>query len=400
MAQPALTMQGKRSHRRGLATTRDGRPDRDALPLSSRILLAGGIVVVAAVITVGNYVLVSQSLVVASGFNLLLAAGAAAAGFRAVQLHRLRADQQAAQATAASARAADAAVRAAQDELTRVEQAKADDAFAAAGALARERKQSEQSEKRRKAMSLQLDTAVSNMSQGLVMFDAAARLIVCNDRYMEMYGLSRDVAQPGVTLLEILRRRKQAGSFDGDPDAYCRDIKTLIVRNKAFTETLETADGRTISVVVREMADRGWVATHEDVTAQRRAERELDRAQKFLLSVIENVPTVVAVKDAHELRYILVNRATERFYGLPRAAIMGRTSHDLFPAATADLIVAHDRQLLQSRQELVIGEHVIETPGNGRRRVIARRLPVCDDKGEPKYLLSLIDDLTGRGTPA
>jgi PAS domain S-box-containing protein len=337
---------------------------------------------------------------VAGGFNILLAAGVAAAGVRAVQRHRLRADQQAEQAKAAGARAADAAVRAAQDELTRVEQAKTDDAFAAAGALARERKQTEQSEKRRKAMSLQLDTAVNNMSQGLVMFDAAARLIVCNDRYMEMYGLSREIARPGVTLLEIVRRRRQVGSFDGDPDTYCRDVKSMIARSKAFAETLETADGRTIAVVVREMADHGWVATHEDVTTERRAERELDRAQKFLLSVIENVPTSVVVKDARELRYILVNRATERFYGLPRAEIMGRTSHDLFPAASADLIVAHDRQLLESRQELVVGEHVIETPGNGRRRVVARRLPVCDDKGEPKYLLSLIDDLTERGAPA
>jgi hypothetical protein len=69
------------------------------------------------------------------------------------------------------------------------------------------------------------------------------------------------------------------------------------------------------------------------------------------------------------------------------------------PKATADLIVMHGRRLLQSRQELFLGEHEVDTPGHGKRRVVARRLPVCDENGEPKYLLSLIDDLTNRGTP-
>src|SRR5438046_1074875 len=63
-------------------------------------------------------------------------------------------------------------------------------------------------------------TALNNMSEGLCMFDASARLILCNERYIEMYGLTAEVAKPGRSLHELLDERKRAGTFAGDPDQY------------------------------------------------------------------------------------------------------------------------------------------------------------------------------------
>ena len=60
------------------------------------------------------------------------------------------------------------------------------------------------------------------MSHGIVMFDAAERLVVCNDRYIELYGLSRDDVKPGMTLRELMHRRKAAGLLARDPDEYSR----------------------------------------------------------------------------------------------------------------------------------------------------------------------------------
>ena len=144
------------------------------------------------------------------------------------------------------------------------------------------------------------------------------------------------------------------------------------------------------------MEGGGWVATHEDVTDQRRAEREADRVQKFLLTVIENVPSTIVVKDVRDLTYALINRAGEKFYGLPRSNVMGRTSHDLFPKSSADLIVAHDQSLLQSDGEISFEAHTIETPANGRRVVTARRLAIRDENGKAQFLLSVIEDITER----
>ena len=56
-------------------------------------------------------------------------------------------------------------------------------------------------------------TALNNMSEGLCMFDASARLILCNERYIEMYGLSADIAKPGCSLRELLDERKRANTF-------------------------------------------------------------------------------------------------------------------------------------------------------------------------------------------
>src|SRR5713226_2020887 len=75
-----------------------------------------------------------------------------------------------------------------------------------------------------------LDTAVNNIPQGLVVYDTLARVTVCNRRYIEMFGLSPDVAKPGCTMQELISHRKETGSFDGDVDEFC----TAIMRNVAL----------------------------------------------------------------------------------------------------------------------------------------------------------------------
>jgi PAS domain-containing protein len=66
--------------------------------------------------------------------------------------------------------------------------------------------------------------AINNMSQGLCMFDGNERLVVCNQRYMEMYKVSGDVVKPGITLQNLLKYRISNGSFTHDPVAYRRDL--------------------------------------------------------------------------------------------------------------------------------------------------------------------------------
>jgi diguanylate cyclase (GGDEF)-like protein len=122
-----------------------------------------------------------------------------------------------------------------------------------------------------------LDTAINNMSQGLIMFDSAERLVVCNDFYIEMYGLSRDIVKPGCSLLELLRYRVEAGSFlHRDPEQYRADLLAGLALGKITTLTFETAEGRQVSVTNSPMTVGGWVATHEDITERRRAEAKIE----------------------------------------------------------------------------------------------------------------------------
>src|SRR5262245_13477006 len=65
-----------------------------------------------------------------------------------------------------------------------------------------------------------LETALNNMSQGLCMWNADARLILCNERYVQMYGLPPALVTPGLPLRDLLARRTASGSFSGNPDEY------------------------------------------------------------------------------------------------------------------------------------------------------------------------------------
>ncbi|MGY8634000.1 EAL domain-containing protein [Bradyrhizobium sp. 14AA] len=120
---------------------------------------------------------------------------------------------------------------------------------------------------------LRLDRAVNNMTQGLLLFDAERRLVVCNQRYIEMYGLSADTVKPGSSFHEIIAHRKTTGSFTGHVDDYvARVLHDIHARNSMV---VDTADGRSIHIVNEPLADGGWVATHEDITERRRIEERI-----------------------------------------------------------------------------------------------------------------------------
>jgi len=116
--------------------------------------------------------------------------------------------------------------------------------------------------------------ALNNMSQGLCMFDRNGRLVVCNRRYQELYRLPATVAKRGVTLTSLLEYRTANGTFSSKIDDYVRTLATNMAQGKAISTEVKSADGRTVCVINRPMADGGWVATHEDITDRRDAERE------------------------------------------------------------------------------------------------------------------------------
>ena len=358
-----------------------------------------------------------------------------------------------------------------------------------------------------------LDTALNNMNHGLMMFDAASRVILCNQRYLDLYGLSREAIRPGMTLREVVDVRVTTGSFSGDPDKYCAEVVDAVSHGAAWKKIVAMSDGRTIAVVNESLPGGGWVATHQDITEEqrreasfrllfenspvpmwvwehatlrflavndatlahygygreqflamtvldirraetefsvaeavedyvqrmreglssrhlkadgtlidvsvysrpmryegrpaslvaivdvterKRAENELRRAQDFLNTVIDSVPATIAVKDPHDLSYVLLNRAGEGMLGIPRAEIIGKTAYDLFARAEADAITRRDKKLLSDGGTVLHAQHEIETPGKGIRFVNSTRVVVREQNGDPRFLMAVIDDETER----
>src|SRR5262249_22958069 len=112
------------------------------------------------------------------------------------------------------------------------------------------------------------------MTQGVVLFDAGGRLIVFNEQYRAMYGLSPDVLKPGAALTDIIRNRVSSGSLGRDAQEYCEEIMSQIAAGKIVSFINETPDGRAISVVNRPIPGSDyWVGVHDDITERRLVER-------------------------------------------------------------------------------------------------------------------------------
>jgi len=137
-------------------------------------------------------------------------------------------------------------------------------------------------------------------------------------------------------------------------------------------------------------------AVGRDATDSKRAEDELRSSEQFLDSVLENLPSMVFVKDAEDLRFVRFNRAGEELLGRSRDELIGKNDHDLFPAEEADFFVQKDRQVLASGELLDIAEESIATAENGQRILHTRKIAIHDERGEPRYLLGVSEDITDR----
>lgn len=119
-----------------------------------------------------------------------------------------------------------------------------------------------------------LASALDHMTQGLCMWDGNTRLILCNERYIRMFGMSPDLVKPGVAMRKVLEHRKTMGTFAGDTDQYIADIVAGIAKGTPAPKVLSLPDGRMIKIVERPLARGGWVATLDDVTELHNAEKK------------------------------------------------------------------------------------------------------------------------------
>ena len=257
-------------------------------------------------------------------------------------------------------------------------------------------RQNQESQQRLESEKHRLDTALNNMTQGLVLYDASARIVICNQRYLDMYQLSTEIAKPGCHFYDLIQHRKDTGSFDGDVDAFCSNIMRNVAEGKITHTVMESGDGRSALIVNKPLAKGGWVATIEDITERRNLELERDRNYAFLRQIIDHIPTQITVKDVRDRRYLLANRVAENQLGLPHETIVGKTAFDLFPKATADAVTADDDRSLQSPDGLFLDEHPWESPGLGKRFNTSRRIGIRDQTGKAQYLINVVEDVTER----
>ncbi len=123
---------------------------------------------------------------------------------------------------------------------------------------------------------------------------------------------------------------------------------------------------------------------------------ELEEARNFLDSIVENIPSILFVKDAQDLRFVQWNKTAQELTGRTPEEIIGQTGYDFLPDEQAEQWLARDREVLSGSKLMDIAEESVRTVNQEVRLLQMRRVPIMGAGGEIKYLLGISEDITKR----
>lgn len=226
---------------------------------------------------------------------------------------------------------------------------------------------------------LTLDSRLSEMTpQGCRLLDVEDFSTIANTSWLGLWSdADRGAAQAAVAAAG----RGEAGRFHG----YCPTRNGTPKWWDVIVMPIPGADGR----------PERLLAVARDISEVHRTETRLTEANRFLDSLIENLPVMVVLKDADTLSFVRHNRAFEKFIGISRERLEGHTARDLFSQEEADFIIAKDREALAAGK-LVEIQQSIRTPHMGVRMFHTMKMPIRDEQGKPQYLLAISADITER----
>ncbi|MEO6946219.1 MAG: EAL domain-containing protein, partial [Nitrobacter sp.] len=206
---------------------------------------------------------------------------------------------------------------------------------------------------------------------------------------LEIYGLLRSDIRPGMTGPELLDVRRARGVLDPRSEDLYRSS------NPCESLVTELPDGRLIALKRFRMPNGGTIATHEDCSEQRKLAEQLATTKQFLESVIDNVPICIAAKNIEDGRYILANRAFERFSSFSRDFIVGKRANEIFRPQTAANISVADQVAMASPEGHYYSDMVVER-GSEKRTLANTEVVVRNEAGQPMFLITLFEDVTER----
>jgi diguanylate cyclase (GGDEF)-like protein/PAS domain S-box-containing protein len=232
-------------------------------------------------------------------------------------------------------------------------------------------------------------SSLNNLSQGVVMVNGKGEVAFCNDFYLQLYGLTRADVFAGMTNQQLVKMRESRGVLGCSATEYMNFVRA------SESHFVELPDGRSILVKHYQLPNGGSISLHEDCTEQRRLSRQLSSVNRFLESVIDNIPVCVAAKSTKDGRYTLVNRAFEAFVGRPRDEMIGRRTDELFASASVEAVNRADREALESPSGSTVSEFFVTL--NGQQRLLSsNRVVVRCEGGRPEFLIALFEDITDR----
>jgi diguanylate cyclase (GGDEF)-like protein/PAS domain S-box-containing protein len=240
-----------------------------------------------------------------------------------------------------------------------------------------------------------LRMAIENISQGLCVFSSDKRLLLWNRRYAEMYRLRPEQITQGLELKEIVELRLAAGTCPMGKENYMLVNEIANASDSRLIRMVELQDGRTIQISHLPLADKGWVATHDDIT-ESLAIRAIGGQHISMQTLIDWVPDYLWVKDT-ESRFVVANKALAADHGITRTTdVIGLSDFDLHPVDVARSFRAREMEILNSGNAQ-FDEVEESTDAHGDEKwVLSTKVPLRNERDEIYGLLGIGRDITER----
>ena len=171
--------------------------------------------------------------------------------------------------------------------------------------------------------------AIEALQDGLAIFDADERLVLSNNKYLELHPAVADVLVPGVHIADIVSTAAQRGQH---LNALHRDEAWVAERLKAFRNPgepieQEFSDGQWLRVYERKTADGGTVGVGVDISELKHREKQLFESQQRLNDYLE------ASSDWHwemdqDCRFSYFSDQFEKVTGVLPSMLFGKTREE------------------------------------------------------------------------
>jgi|GEM_PF-1832277 len=232
-----------------------------------------------------------------------------------------------------------------------------------------------------------------NLNAIIVIHDFKGKILKVNNKFLETFGYSySDIST--LTVKDLLPKESHSlfqkviddtlsqGSANHEVTIKKKLQETFPAH--VYTSILEIGGTKLVQCVLY------------DITEQKNIETKLRETNLFLDSIIENIPDMIFLKDAEELRFVRINKAGEKMLGYSRKKLLGKNDYDFFSKKEADFFTAKDRDALKTGESINIPEEQINIKAKGTRTLHTKKISIHDEQGEPKYLLGISEDITER----
>ncbi len=252
-----------------------------------------------------------------------------------------------------------------------------------------------------------LETAMNQSQAGIAIAEApSGKLTFLNDSGLNIQGGNRKIAMTGVEINNYVSSWKLF-NLDGKPMKsdevpLARAILFGETSSKEFIIERTPTDRRIVLANAAPIKDekgivKAAIVIFLDITDNKNSEIAFQEVKSLNETIIENIPLMVFLKDAKDLKFEVFNRAGVELIGYERKDLIGKNDLDFFPPAQANQFMAKDREVLDKKGELVdIPEELINTAKNGQRLLHTRKVCIKGSDGNPKYLLGISEDITDR----